>query len=87
MACSRRRRAQTAPRRRARAGGAAEHEAARARQRRAKRVIEIDRLAAMPGEGLGGVMLRLTGKATAATSSLTDVLVGPPGALRGVVCA
>ena len=68
-------------------GQAAGDGAACARQRRAKRVIEIDRLAAMPGHGLGGVMLRLSGEATAATSSLTDVLVGPPGALRGVVCA
>ena len=57
------------------------------RQRRSKRVVEIDRLAAMPGSGLGGVMLRISGEATAATSSLTDVLVGPPGAMQAIACA
>jgi SAM-dependent methyltransferase len=55
------------------------------RQRRAKRVVEIDRLAAMPGEGLGGRMLRISGHAMNATSSLTDVLVGPPEALLEMV--
>ena len=57
---------------------------AAARQRRAKRVIELDRLAAMPGEGLGGHLLRISGEAMAATSILTDVLVGPPEALVGL---
>ena len=48
------------------------------RQRRAKRVVEVDRLAAMPGEGLGGRLMTIRGETMAATSSLTDVLVGPP---------
>jgi hypothetical protein len=52
-----------------------------ARQRRAKRLVEIDRLAAMPGEGLGGWLLRIGGKVMSATSAQTDVLVGPPEAL------
>ena len=52
--------------------------AAAARQQRAKRVIEIDRLASMPGDGLGGRLMRLSGAAMAATSSLAEVLVGPP---------
>jgi hypothetical protein len=61
---------------------------AMARQRRSKRVVEIDRLAAMPGEGLGGSMLRIRGEATEATSSLTDVLVGPPSTiLHSIMCA
>ena len=64
-----------------------EHARRLMRQRRSKRVVEIDRLAAMPGgAGLGGVMLRIAGEATAATSSLTDVLVGPPAAMEGVLC-
>ena len=54
---------------------------AAARQRRAKRVVEIDRLASMPGSGgLGGRLLCIGGEAMAATSSLTDVLVGPKDA-------
>ena len=62
-------------------------DATRTRQRRSKRVVEIDRLAAMPGDGLGGLMLTVAGQATAATSSLTDVLVGPPDACEGIMCA
>jgi hypothetical protein len=61
--------------------------AARTRQRRSKRVVEIDRLAAMPGAGLGGVILDIAGTAAAASSSLSDVLVGPPGAREAVGCA
>ena len=48
------------------------------RQQRAKRVVEIDRLAAMSGGGLGGRLMKIRGEAMSATSSLTDVLVGPP---------
>ena len=58
-------------------------ELAAARQRRAKRVIEIDRLAAMPARGgyaCGGGLRRIRGAAMA-TSNLTDLLVGPPALL------
>ena len=57
---------------------------AAARQQRAKRVVEIDRLASMPGDDLGGRLLRIAGEAMTATSSLTDVLVGPPEMLVGM---
>ena len=61
------------------------------RQARAKRVIEVDRLVAMPGVGCGGGMMRISGPAMASTSSLTDVLIGPPALLpramrEGEVC-
>ena len=52
------------------------------RRRRSKRVVEIDRLAAMPGKGLGGAMMMIAGEATISSTSLTDVLVGPPEALH-----
>ena len=65
-------------------------DAARRRQRRAKRVVEIDRLAALldaGGEGggspsCGGGILTISGAAMRATSCLTDVLVGPRGLLH-----
>ena len=67
-------------------GEAACREHAAARRRRSKRVLEIDRLAAMPGDGLGGVMMTIAGEAIASSSSLTDVLVGPPSSLTASLC-
>ena len=51
------------------------------RRQRAKRIVEMDRLAAMRGGPAGsGRLLRIGGQAMS-SSNLDEVLVGPPSAL------